>query len=240
MGILQCELRMKASVILSVLILTAAALGTSGCALHNTYLTWHNGEPIGERLDVNSVAECEEACKGTPDCAAWTLNTRNGWCALKSKEQIKPETKEGFESAILDDNSEFCPTQVVDGDDDTCEANRVDGIYCLNEDNEISCQTDKDCPPSSEEEYYSCSGRNVCLVTGICPGPFACAIVSFPLTISSPVAGQSFSFASDLSARLARKTQCKKKTPCRYRGNKCGRLIGRNGLAACPKRPFNF
>ena len=111
---------MKASVVFSVLSLMAAVLDTSGCALHGTYLSWHNGEPIGKRFDVESAAECEAACKGTPGCAAWTLNTRNGWCAFKSKEQIRPETNEGFESAILDDKSEFCPAgpavpHVVDG-----------------------------------------------------------------------------------------------------------------------------
>ena len=100
---------MKASVGFSVLSLMAAVLDTLGCALHDTYLSWYNGEPIGEKFNVESAADCEAACKGTRGCAAWTLNTRNGWCAFKSKEQIKPETNKGFESAILDNNSEFCP-----------------------------------------------------------------------------------------------------------------------------------
>ena len=99
---------MKAAVVFSVLSLMAAVLNTSGCALYDTYLTWHNGEPIGERLNVGSAAECEAGCRETRGCSGWTLNTRNGWCAFKSEEQIKPEIKTGFESGILDSSSQFC------------------------------------------------------------------------------------------------------------------------------------
>ena len=99
---------MKAAVVFSVLSLMAAVLNTSGCALYDTYLTWHNGEPIGERLNVGSAAECEVGCRETRGCSGWTLNTRNGWCAFKSEEQIKPEIKTGFESGILDSSSQFC------------------------------------------------------------------------------------------------------------------------------------
>ena len=104
---------MKAAVVFSVLsLMTAAVLETSGCALHDTYLTWYNGEPIGERLEVSSAAECEEGCRETQGCVGWTLNTRNGWCAFKSEEQLKPETKTGFESGILDADSQFCISDV--------------------------------------------------------------------------------------------------------------------------------
>jgi len=72
-----------------------------GCVLHNTYLAWFKGEPIGERLGVGSSQDCYEFCSETDGCAAWTLNTNNGWCALKSKEQIKPQPKKGFESQLV-------------------------------------------------------------------------------------------------------------------------------------------
>ena len=99
---------MKAAVVFSVLSLMAAVLNTSGCALHDTYLTWHNGEPIGERLNVGSNVECEAGCRETRGCSGWTLNTRNGWCAFKSEEQIKPVDNTGFESGIIDSSSQFC------------------------------------------------------------------------------------------------------------------------------------
>ena len=79
----------------------------SSCTLQDTYLAWHKGEPIGERFNVNT-SECKKACTETEGCAAWTLNTRNGWCGLKSTKQIKPTPKTGFESGILDGNSPFC------------------------------------------------------------------------------------------------------------------------------------
>merc|ERR1712037_261158 len=79
-----------------------------GCALDDTFLTWHNGEPIGKRQGVGSAEECETACKGTTGCAAWTLNTENGACLLKSSNQIRPTFMKGVKSGILDPNSEFC------------------------------------------------------------------------------------------------------------------------------------
>eukprot|EP00091_Calanus_sinicus_P017449 TRINITY_DN37707_c0_g1_i1.p1 TRINITY_DN37707_c0_g1~~TRINITY_DN37707_c0_g1_i1.p1 ORF type:complete len:111 (-),score=21.11 TRINITY_DN37707_c0_g1_i1:174-506(-) len=33
----------------------------------------------------SSPSMCEEKCQKTPDCEAWTLNTNNGWCALKER-----------------------------------------------------------------------------------------------------------------------------------------------------------
>ena len=72
-----------------------------GCVLHNTYLAWFKGEPIGERLGVGSSQDCFEFCSETDGCAAWTLNTNNGWGALKSEEQIKPQPKKGFESQLV-------------------------------------------------------------------------------------------------------------------------------------------
>ena len=105
---------MKASVVFSILSLMTDLLDSSGCYLHDTYLSWHNGE-LGDMDNVNP-AVCEAGCKafnGTTDCAAWTINTANGWCAFKSKEQIKPKHSAGFESGILDGDSEFCPADPV-------------------------------------------------------------------------------------------------------------------------------
>ena len=42
-----------------VLSLMAAVLDTSGCAPHDTCLTWYNREPIGERLNFESAAKCQ-------------------------------------------------------------------------------------------------------------------------------------------------------------------------------------
>ena len=60
-----------------------------------TYLAWYNGEPIEQENNI-SQSLCEEKCDRNPDCDAWTLNTRNGWCALKRLDQVKEEENEGF------------------------------------------------------------------------------------------------------------------------------------------------
>merc|ERR1712126_683039 len=62
--------------------------GPRDCRLPGTILNWHNGEPIGTRNNVDETG-CKNACESTQDCAAWTLNTQNGWCALKAENQIK-------------------------------------------------------------------------------------------------------------------------------------------------------
>ena len=59
------------------------------------YLTWFNGEPI-DQDNESSQSVCEEKCQTNPDCDAWTLNTKNGWCALKRKDQVKEMKQEGF------------------------------------------------------------------------------------------------------------------------------------------------
>merc|ERR1712180_282913 len=60
--------------------------GPCDCRLPGTILNWHNGEQIGTRNNVNETG-CRDACENTQDCAAWTLNTQNGWCALKAEDQ---------------------------------------------------------------------------------------------------------------------------------------------------------
>ena len=68
------------------------------CLLPGVYLTWHNGDPVKEVTDV-SQAECEEICRETEECDAWTdwtLNTRNNWCALKRGDQVKEKKQQGF------------------------------------------------------------------------------------------------------------------------------------------------
>merc|ERR1712212_867640 len=67
------------------------------CVLPGVYLTWYNGDPIKEVTGV-SQAECEELCRETEECDAWTLNTRNSWCALKREDQVKTKEQEGFVS----------------------------------------------------------------------------------------------------------------------------------------------
>merc|ERR1711962_160483 len=61
--------------------------GPCDCRLPGTILNWHNGEPIGTRNNVDETG-CRSACENTQDCAAWTLNTQNGWCALKAEDQV--------------------------------------------------------------------------------------------------------------------------------------------------------
>jgi len=80
---------------------------THGCRLPRTILNWHNGEPIGNEYNVDEEA-CKNACKNTPGCAAWTLNTNNGWCGLKAEDQIKKGTNDGFVSGVMDRNSPHC------------------------------------------------------------------------------------------------------------------------------------
>merc|ERR1712109_20483 len=73
--------------------------GPCDCRLPGTILNWHNGEPIGTRNNVDETG-CRDACENTQDCAAWTLNTQNGWCALKAEDQIKKGANSGFVSEI--------------------------------------------------------------------------------------------------------------------------------------------
>merc|ERR1712031_41754 len=74
--------------------------GPCDCRLPGTILNWHNGEPIGTRNNVDETG-CRDACENTQDCAAWTLNTQNGWCALKAEDQIKKGANSGFVSEIM-------------------------------------------------------------------------------------------------------------------------------------------
>ena len=67
------------------------------CVKEDTYLSWFNGEPIAQE-NGSTQAMCEEKCKSNPNCDAWTLNTNNGWCALKRKDQVKEELQKGFVS----------------------------------------------------------------------------------------------------------------------------------------------
>ena len=69
----------------------------ASCVKEGNYLAWYNGEPI-EHANNITQSLCEEKCDRNPDCDAWTLNTRNGWCALKRWDQVKEEENEGFVS----------------------------------------------------------------------------------------------------------------------------------------------
>jgi len=75
----------------------------NGCILEDTYLAWHNGEPIETetRQSEGGVHSwCEAKCSRNPECGAWTLNKNNGWCALKRKDQVKKQGKKNFVSGI--------------------------------------------------------------------------------------------------------------------------------------------
>ena len=65
------------------------------CTKEGIYLAWFNGEPIDQENE-SSQSVCKEKCQTNPDCDAWTLNTNNGWCALKRKDQVKEMKQEGF------------------------------------------------------------------------------------------------------------------------------------------------
>merc|ERR1711963_50376 len=78
-----------------------------GYRLPRTILLWNNGEPIGERSNVDAEG-CMKACLETPNCAGWTLNTNNNWCGLKRHDQIKKGTNDGFVSGMIDRNSHHC------------------------------------------------------------------------------------------------------------------------------------
>ena len=77
----------------------AAAL-VEPCVLPGVYLTWHNGDPVKEVTNV-SQEECEKLCLETEECDAWTLNTRNNWCALKRGDQVKEKKQQGFVSGKI-------------------------------------------------------------------------------------------------------------------------------------------
>ena len=69
------------------------------CVLPGVYLAWYNGEAIQEALGMTK-AECEDQCRQRVECVAWTLNTNNGWCALKRGNQIKQQEREAFISGF--------------------------------------------------------------------------------------------------------------------------------------------
>ena len=75
---------------------------TSGdCVEEGVYLAWHNGEPIEQETKAGAdAAWCRRKCAANRKCAGWTLNTRNGWCALKAEGQIKRQANAGFVSGV--------------------------------------------------------------------------------------------------------------------------------------------
>lgn len=71
------------------------------CNEENTYLSWFNGEPIAEEVKKGGDdGWCAAKCRSNPSCDAWTLNTSNGWCALKRQDQVKRQRKPGFVSGF--------------------------------------------------------------------------------------------------------------------------------------------
>ena len=76
---------------------------SNSCILEDTYLAWHNGEPIDEESRQSEAGDhkwCEAKCDANPECGGWTLNKSNGWCALKRTNQIKKQKKKNFVSGI--------------------------------------------------------------------------------------------------------------------------------------------
>lgn len=74
---------------------------TSLCTVENTYLSWYNGEPIEEEvMNGGDATWCAAKCRANPSCDAWTLNTSNGWCALKRQGQVKKQHRQGFVSGF--------------------------------------------------------------------------------------------------------------------------------------------
>merc|ERR1712080_516767 len=61
----------------------------------------YNSSTMSALGNVNSGA-------GKTLCRAWTINTNNGWCGLKGDNQIKPEINSGFESGIINADSQHC------------------------------------------------------------------------------------------------------------------------------------
>ena len=82
------------------------------CVLFDTYMTWHNGEPIEEEVrseEGRDYTWCQEKCELNPACDAWTLNTLNGWCGLKRKDQVK--LKKGKKNFISGRKGGDCPDE---------------------------------------------------------------------------------------------------------------------------------
>jgi len=66
---------------------------------NGVYLTWFNGGPIKQYNNI-SPEQCERFCEENSKCKGWTTNLRNGWCALKSKDQIKEVDNDNFVSGF--------------------------------------------------------------------------------------------------------------------------------------------
>ena len=69
------------------------------CVKEGVYLVWFNGEPIAE-MQNSTPTKCQNKCRDNPNCDAWTINTNNGWCALKREDQIKEKKNAGFVSGF--------------------------------------------------------------------------------------------------------------------------------------------
>ena len=89
----------------------------AGC---NTYLAWD-----GPNLAEHTVAEggegsdeCAGKCRANKDCAAWTVNKCNGWCALKvDKPEYNEQENKNFISGRRTsiDNAKNCAYAVTNG-----------------------------------------------------------------------------------------------------------------------------
>ena len=89
----------------------------AGC---NTYLAWD-----GPNLAEHTVAEggegsdeCAGKCRANKDCAAWTVNKCNGWCALKvDKPEYNEQENKNFISGRRTsiDNAKNCAFAVTNG-----------------------------------------------------------------------------------------------------------------------------
>ena len=62
------------------------------CTMKDTQLAYHKGDAVAEHT-VKEGPEgahfCHQKCRDDERCDAWTLNTSNGWCGLKTKDTVK-------------------------------------------------------------------------------------------------------------------------------------------------------
>ena len=73
------------------------------CTMKDTQLAFHKEDHFAEHTvpegaDPEGAHRCHQICRDDSRCDAWTLNTNNGWCGLKTKNTVKVVSARGFVS----------------------------------------------------------------------------------------------------------------------------------------------
>merc|ERR1711962_691421 len=128
---------------------------------------------------------------------------------------------------------------------DTCEGKKIDATCRYMEKCRRACKYNsnagacEECRSLGHDWWGCCAASKSKYSNGnedVCAGlrTNVCAIAAVDPTFTSPVAGQSNRYISDMERLLAEGTTCRSPKPCGYSGNRCGKAVGRGNIVACP------